>query len=206
MTDSNDQTDKTPSRRCAKSRSYRCSERSSLAMCDRTSATGARSRLSSKRRRRVSLAAKARWRAPAATITVEKSAPSTRVPPPPPVHHSPASSDVRAGRVLSNQERSARERALAAARAEDANRAPEVEPIRFETVPRPPEPQPRIEEQPQPVARSEPAGRDAASGPPRLYRRSRLQRRRLPHRSLATTPRPRHANFVATPVRRKVAR
>ncbi|MFA5957535.1 translation initiation factor IF-2 [Hyphomicrobium sp.] len=91
----------------------------------------------------------------AATVTIEKTQQSTRIPPPPPSHHS--SADRTPGRVLSNEERAARDRALAAARAEDANRVPEVvEQVRFEPVARPPEPQP---------AHSEPAVTVAAAAP-----------------------------------------
>jgi translation initiation factor IF-2 len=99
---------------------------------------------------------------PASTVTIEKSQQSARVPPPPPAQR--PSNERSPGRVLSEEERSARERALAAARAEDTNRAAAeaVEPVRFEPVPRPPEPQPRVEEAPQPV-RSEPAVAVAAS-------------------------------------------
>ena len=162
MTDSNDQTDKT----------LRAGARKPQLSLQRTVESGhVRQNFSHGRSKSVvvekkktrKLGGEGEVTSPAAPITVEKSAPSTRVPPPPPVHHSAPSSERSAGRVLSNEERSARERALAAARAEDAIRAPEVEPVRFEPVPRPPEPQPRVEEQPQPVARS---SEPVASSPP----------------------------------------
>ena len=162
MTDSNDQTDKT----------LRAGARKPQLSLQRTVESGhVRQNFSHGRSKSVvvekkktrKLGGEGEVTSPAAPITVEKSAPSTRVPPPPPVHHSAPSSERSAGRVLSNEERSARERALAAARAEDAIRAPEVEPVRFEPVPRPPEPQPRVEEQPQPVARS---SEPVASPPP----------------------------------------
>ena len=162
MTDSNDQTDKT----------LRAGARKPQLSLQRTVEFGhVRQNFSHGRSKSVvvekkktrKLGGEGEVTSPAAPINVEKSAPSTRVPPPPPVHHSAPSSERSAGRVLSNEERSARERALAAARAEDAIRAPEVEPVRFEPVPRPPEPQPRVEEQPQPVARS---SEPVASPPP----------------------------------------
>ncbi len=161
MTDSNDQTDKT----------IRVGARKPLSLQRTVESGHVRQNFSHGRSKSVVVEKKKTRRlggeneapAPAAsTVTIEKSPQSTRVPPPPPTHHQSPSSDRSAGRVLSNEERAARERALAAARAEDTSRAPEVEPVRFEPVARPPEPepkaQPRAEEQRhQQPAHNEPA-------------------------------------------------
>jgi translation initiation factor IF-2 len=154
MTDSNDQTDKT----------IRVGGRKPLSLQRTVESGHVRQNFSHGRSKSVVVEKKktrklgGEGEAPgaAATITVEKSTPATRVAPPPQVHQTPPSSDRSAGRVLSTEERAARERALAAARAEDTSRTPESDPVRFEPVPRPPEPQSRAEEQPQP-ARGEPA-------------------------------------------------
>ncbi|MBS0235119.1 MAG: translation initiation factor IF-2 [Proteobacteria bacterium] len=102
-------------------------------------------------------------------VTVEKAPQPTRVAPPIPARQPQQpqpSADRAAGRTLSNEERAARERALAAARAEDLSRPPETEPVRFEPVPRPPEPepkaQPHAEEQRPRLAPTEPAAASAA--------------------------------------------
>ncbi|WP_414464433.1 translation initiation factor IF-2 [Hyphomicrobium sp. B1] len=153
MTDSNDQTDKT----------IRVGARKPLSLQRTVESGHVRQNFSHGRSKSVVVEKKKTRRlgsegegaappAPSA-VTIEKSQAPHRVPPAPP---SQSSGDRSAGRVLSNEERAARERALAAARAEDTNRAPEVEPVRFEPVARPPEPQPRAEERPQPTA-TEPA-------------------------------------------------
>ncbi|MBS0252444.1 MAG: translation initiation factor IF-2 [Proteobacteria bacterium] len=153
MTDSNDQTDKT----------IRVGARKPLSLQRTVESGHVRQNFSHGRSKSVVVEKKKTRRLgsegegaapPAANnVTIEKSQAPQRVPPPPP---SQSSGDRSAGRVLSNEERAARERALAAARAEDTSRAPEADPVRFEPVVRPPEPQPRAEEQPQ-AAPSEPA-------------------------------------------------
>ncbi|MBY0560210.1 translation initiation factor IF-2 [Hyphomicrobium sp.] len=161
MTDSNDQTDKT----------IRVGARKPLSL-QRTVESGhvrqnfshGRSKsvvVEKKKTRRLGTEAEAS--SPAATETIERPTPPSRVPPPTP-QHQPSANERSAGRVLSNEERAARERALAAARA-DEPRPTEVEPVRFEPVPRPPEPQPRAEAPAQP-AQSEPAPAPAAAAPP----------------------------------------
>lgn len=153
MTDSNDQTDKT----------IRVGARKPLSLQRTVESGHVRQNFSHGRSKSVVVEKKKTRRlgsegegaappAPSA-VTIEKSQAPHRVPPAPP---SQSSGDRSAGRVLSNEERAARERALAAARAEDTNRTPEAEPVRFEPVARPPEPQPRAEERPQPTP-SEPA-------------------------------------------------
>ena len=161
MTDSNDQTDKT----------IRVGARKPLSL-QRTVESGhvrqnfshGRSKsvvVEKKKTRRLGTEAEAS--SPAATETIERPTPPSRVPPPAPQHHQSSANERSAGRVLSNEERAARERALAAARADEPRT--EVEPVRFEPVPRPPEPQPRAEATAQP-AQSEPAPAPAAAAPP----------------------------------------
>jgi translation initiation factor IF-2 len=78
-----------------------------------------------------------------AVATIEKVAPVAKVSTPP-SQPSQTSSQPQ-GRTLSSEERAARERALAAARAEDTTRVGDAEAVRFEPV-RHAEPQPQIEE------------------------------------------------------------
>ncbi len=154
MTDSNDQTDKT----------IRVGARKPLSLQRTVESGHVRQNFSHGRSKSVVVEKKKTRKlggpedaAPVATTTIERAPPSTRVPTPPPQQ---SASSQPQGRTLSNEERAARERALAAARAEPAR---EVEPVRFETVPRPPEPQPRAEEQPQ--RQSEPAVAAAPAAP-----------------------------------------
>ncbi|MFG3598431.1 translation initiation factor IF-2 associated domain-containing protein [Bradyrhizobium sp. RDI18] len=122
-------------------------------------------------------------------VTIEKSQ-APHVPPAPPSRTSAI--PFRWPRP-SNVERAARERALLQPAPKTSSRTPEVEPVRFEPVARPPEPQPRAEERPptapseQPAvaARAAPAPEQAArryqlrqQPPPQL--RFQLRRRRLP--------------------------
>lgn len=160
MTDSNDQTDKT----------IRVGARKPLSLQRTVESGHVRQNFSHGRSKSVvvekkktrRLGGEAEPNTPAATETIERPTPPSRVPPPSP-QNQPNANERSAGRVLSNEERAARERALAAARADEPNRAAEVEPIRFEPVPRPPEPQPRAEAPAQP-APSAPA--PAAAAPP----------------------------------------
>ncbi|WP_024275039.1 translation initiation factor IF-2 [Hyphomicrobium sp. 802] len=153
MTDSNDQTDKT----------IRVGARKPLSLQRTVESGHVRQNFSHGRSKSVVVEKKKTRRlgsegegtappAPSA-VTIEKSQAPHRVPPAPP---SQSSGDRSAGRVLSNEERAARERALAAARAEDTSRVPEAEPVRFEPVVRPPEPQPRAEERPQTAPSAQP--------------------------------------------------
>ncbi|CCB67972.1 translation initiation factor IF-2 [Hyphomicrobium sp. MC1] len=153
MTDSNDQTDKT----------IRVGARKPLSLQRTVESGHVRQNFSHGRSKSVVVEKKKTRRlgsegegtappAPSA-VTIEKSQAPHRVPPAPP---SQSSGDRSAGRVLSNEERAARERALAAARAEDTSRVPEAEPVRFEPVVRPPEPQPRAEERPQTAPSEQP--------------------------------------------------
>ncbi|MET0406996.1 MAG: translation initiation factor IF-2 [Hyphomicrobium sp.] len=161
MTDSNDQTDKT----------IRVGARKPLSLQRTVESGHVRQNFSHGRSKSVVVEKKKTRKlgnegevaaAPAQTVTIEKSQQSSRVPPA--ANYQPSNADRSTGRVLSNEERAARERALAASRAEDINRAPEAEPVRFEPVARAPEPQPRAEEQSQPSLGGQPAA--AASAPP----------------------------------------
>ncbi|CAA2143605.1 translation initiation factor IF-2 [Hyphomicrobium sp. ghe19] len=162
MTDSNDQTDKT----------IRVGARKPLSLQRTVESGHVRQNFSHGRSKSVvvekkktrRLGTEAEPNSPAATETIERPTPPSRIPPPSP-QNQPNANERSAGRVLSNEERAARERALAAARADEPNRAAEVEPIRFEPVPRPPEPQPRAEAPAQPAQR-EPAPAAAAAPPP----------------------------------------
>jgi translation initiation factor IF-2 len=143
MTDSNDQTDKT----------IRAGARKPLSLQRTVESGHVRQNFSHGRSKSVVVEKKKTRRlgsegeapAPAAnTVTIEKSQQSSRVPPQTQPHVQHPSADRSAGRVLSNEERAARERALAASRAEDTTaRGPEAEPVRFEPIARPPEPQPQ---------------------------------------------------------------
>ncbi len=145
MTDSNDQTDKT----------IRVGGRKPLSLQRTVESGHVRQNFSHGRSKSVvvekkktrRLAGEGEAPGPAATVTVEKAPQQQRVTPPP-APRAPTSGDRTAGRVLSNEERAARERALAASRAEDAVKPAEQEPVRFEPVARAPEPEPR----PQPRA------------------------------------------------------
>ncbi|HML30972.1 MAG TPA: translation initiation factor IF-2 associated domain-containing protein, partial [Hyphomicrobium sp.] len=119
MTDSNDQTDKT----------IRAGARKPLSLQRTVESGHVRQNFSHGRSKSVVVEKKKTRRlgsegegsAPVAqTVTIEKTPQPTRVPPPPPSFQ-PAS-DRSAGRVLSNEERAARERALAAARAGETAR------------------------------------------------------------------------------------
>ncbi|MET1047745.1 MAG: translation initiation factor IF-2 associated domain-containing protein, partial [Hyphomicrobium sp.] len=143
MTDSNDQTDKT----------IRVGARKPLSLQRTVESGHVRQNFSHGRSKSVVVEKKKTRKlgnegevaaAPAQTVTIEKSQQSSRVPPA--ANYQPSNAYRSTGRVLWNEERAARERALAASRAEDINRAPEAEPVRFEPVARAPEPQPRAEE------------------------------------------------------------
>src|SRR5689334_22113796 len=132
MTDSNDQTDKT----------IRAGARKPLSLQRTVESGHVRQNFSHGRSKSVVVEKKKTRRlgsegeapAPAAnTVTIEKSQQSSRVPPQTQPHVQHPSADRSAGRVLSNEERAARERALAASRAEDTTaRGPEAEPVSFE--------------------------------------------------------------------------
>ena len=134
MTDSNDQTDKT----------LRAGARKPLSL-QRTVESGhvrqnfgpGRSKsvvVEKKKTRRLGPGGEAVEPVSGGTVTLE------RTPPPQPRPQQPAQQQSRpqqsssAARNLSSSELAARERALAAARAEDSNRQPEPEPVRFEPV------------------------------------------------------------------------
>jgi translation initiation factor IF-2 len=167
MTDSNDQTDKT----------IRVGARKPLSL-QRTVESGhvrqnfshGRSKsvvVEKKKTRRLGSGPEGSEVAPAAATTSEAPPPPVKAPPAPAAR--PTSSNISQARTLSNEERAARERALAAARAEGASRPVEAEPVRFEPV-RPPEPEPRVEEAPAqnapPAAAAAPAAPKPAEAPP----------------------------------------
>ncbi|HET6388938.1 translation initiation factor IF-2 [Hyphomicrobium sp.] len=162
MTDSNDQTDKT----------IRVGARKPLSLQRTVESGHVRQNFSHGRSKSVVVEKKKTRKlggegepanAPTSAAPAERPAPSRISPQPTHPQPNPNERSAAAGRVLSNEERAARERALAAARADDQNRPAEVEPVRFEPVVRPPEPQPRAEAKPQQPAPSEPA---AATPPP----------------------------------------
>jgi len=168
MTDSNDQTDKT----------IRVGARKPLSLQRTVESGHVRQNFSHGRSKSVVVEKKKTRRLggeaePTQTpppVTVEKAPQPTRVAPPTSARQTQQaqpSAERAAGRTLSNEERAARERALAAARAEDLSRPAETEPVRFEPVPRPPEPEPKVqphaeEQRPQPV-HAEPAAASAAA-------------------------------------------
>ncbi|HEY8194690.1 MAG TPA: translation initiation factor IF-2 [Hyphomicrobium sp.] len=160
MTDSNDQTDKT----------IRVGARKPLSLQRTVESGHVRQNFSHGRSKSVVVEKKKTRKlgneseaGPAPAATIETVAPVAKAPSAPPAR--PASSTNQSqGRTLSTEERAARERALAAARAEGPSRAGDAEPMRFETVPRPPEPQPRSE-QPQP--QNEPAAAAPAAPAPK---------------------------------------
>jgi translation initiation factor IF-2 len=231
MTDSNDQADKT----------IRVGARKPLSL-QRTVESGhvrqnfshGRSKsvvVEKKKTRRLGPGSEGAEAAPAAA-PIETVAPAAKAPPAPPAQTAPATSQPQ-GRTLSNEERAARERALAAARAEEPGRV-DAETVRFEPVR--PEPQPRSEtpqpHQGEPAAASAPAAivaapaaapvpaardsapresrerRDAGPGAPREGARPPFQR--APARPAGNTympreaGRPREIEFPA-PVRRGAA-
>jgi translation initiation factor IF-2 len=156
MTDSNDQTDKT----------IRVGARKPLSLQRTVESGHVRQNFSHGRSKSVVVEKKKTRKlggpedaAPVAAATIERAPPAARAPTAP---QSQPQSNQPQGRTLSNEERAARERALAAARAEEPSRTSDAEPVRFEPVPRAPEPQPRAEEQPQ--RQSEPAVAAAAPG------------------------------------------
>ncbi|HVX35682.1 MAG TPA: translation initiation factor IF-2 [Hyphomicrobium sp.] len=162
MTDSNDQTDKT----------IRAGARKPLSLQRTVESGHVRQNFSHGRSKSVVVEKKKTRRlgapgseagdaAPAtATTTIEAPPPPLVKSPPPAAKPAPSSSSQ--GRTLSNEERAARERALAAARAEGASRAVEAEPVRFEPV-RPPEPEPRVEEVAPQAQTAPPAAAPAAA-------------------------------------------
>ncbi len=159
MTDSNDQADKT----------IRVGARKPLSL-QRTVESGhvrqnfshGRSKsvvVEKKKTRRLGPGSDAAEAAPAAA-PVETVTPAAKAPSAPPPQSAPSSSQPQ-GRTLSNEERAARERALAAARAEDPSRV-EAEAVRFEPV-RHAEPQPRSEVSQPRQEEPAPAGAPAAA-------------------------------------------
>jgi translation initiation factor IF-2 len=165
MTDSNDQTDKT----------IRVGARKQLSLQRTVESGHVRQNFSHGRSKSVVVEKKKTRRlggpgseggesAPATTAAPVEAAPPPVKAPPPPVARQ-ASSNQSQGRTLSNEERAARERALAAARAEGASRSVEAEPVRFEPVARPPEPQPREKDVAPPSAPAAPAAAPAAAAP-----------------------------------------
>jgi translation initiation factor IF-2 len=230
MTDSNDQADKT----------IRVGARKPLSL-QRTVESGhvrqnfshGRSKsvvVEKKKTRRLGPGSEGAEAAPAAA-PIETVAPAAKVPPAPPTQAAPATSQPQ-GRTLSNEERAARERALAAARAEEPSRV-DAETVRFEPVRH--EPQPRSEDaKPQqvepavagataaataaPAAAPAPAARDSApresrerrDAGPGAPREGARQPFRAPARPAGNTympreaGRPREIEFPA-PVRRGAA-
>ena len=175
MTDSNDQTDKT----------IRVGARKPLSL-QRTVESGhvrqnfshGRSKsvvVEKKKTRRLGGPGEGAEPTPVATTTIERPQPVAKAPSSaqpaqtttPVQHQAP-------GRTLSREEREARERALAAARAENTHRVSEAEPVRFEPVARPPEPQPRVEEAPA-VRQIEPAVAAASAASPTVQQPSEAQ-------------------------------
>jgi translation initiation factor IF-2 len=165
MTDSNDQADKT----------IRVGARKPLSL-QRTVESGhvrqnfshGRSKsvvVEKKKTRRLGPGSDAAEAAPAAA-PVETVTPAAKAPSAPPPQSAPSSSQPQ-GRTLSNEERAARERALAAARAEDPSRV-EAEAVRFEPV-RHAEPQPPNEvsqpRQGEPATAGAPPAATAAPAP-----------------------------------------
>ena len=231
MTDSNDQTDKT----------IRVGARKPLSL-QRTVESGhvrqnfshGRSKsvvVEKKKTRRLGPGSEGAEAAPAAA-PIETVAPAAKAPPAPPAQAAPATSQPQ-GRTLSNEERAARERALAAARAEEPGRV-DAETVRFEPVRH--EPQTRSEDaKPQqvepavasataaaaaaPAAAPAPAARDSApresrerrdAGPGAPREGARPPFQRAPARPAGNTympreaGRPREIEFPA-PVRRGAA-
>ncbi len=231
MTDSNDQTDKT----------IRVGARKPLSL-QRTVEFGhvrqnfshGRSKsvvVEKKKTRRLGPGSEGAEVAPAAA-PIETAAPAAKAPPAPPAQAAPATSQPQ-GRTLSNEERAARERALAAARAEEPGRV-DAETVRFEPVRH--EPQTRSEDaKPQqvepavasataaaaaaPAAAPAPAARDSApresrerrdAGPGAPREGARPPFQRAPARPAGNTympreaGRPREIEFPA-PVRRGAA-
>ncbi|MBA2126385.1 translation initiation factor IF-2 [Hyphomicrobium methylovorum] len=141
MTDSNDQTDKT----------LRVGARKPLSLQRTVESGHVRQNFSHGRSKSVVVEKKKTRRlgsegeAPVAAPTIEKVQPVAKAPPVAPPRPSSGAGSSQ-GRTLSSEERAARERALAAARAEEPVRA-DVEPVRFEPV-RPPEPPAAREETP----------------------------------------------------------
>lgn len=146
MTDSNDQTDKT----------IRVGARKPLSL-QRTVESGhvrqnfshGRSKsvvVEKKKTRKLGTPGHEGHETPSVTAaTVEKAAPVTKAAAPP--AQAAAVSAQPQARTLSSEERAARERALAAARAVETSRVSEIEPVRFEPVkPAEPQPQPQIAE------------------------------------------------------------
>ena len=143
MTDSNDQTDKT----------IRGGARKPLSLQRTVESGHVRQNFSHGRSKSVVVEKKKTRRfgsgpetgdAPPLPVTAEAPPPPVRTPSAPPSR--PQASNPSQARTLSSEERAARERALAAARAESPTRV-EAEPVRFEPV-RPPAPEPRVEEAP----------------------------------------------------------
>jgi len=165
MTDSNDQTDKT----------IRVGARKPLSLQRTVESGHVRQNFSHGRSKSVVVEKKKTRRFGSGPETGDAPPlPTTTEAPPPPVRAPsapaprPQASNPSQARTLSNEERAARERALAAARAESPARV-EAEPVRFEPV-RPPEPAPRVEEAPvqsaPPVVAAAPAAPKPAEAPP----------------------------------------
>jgi translation initiation factor IF-2 len=162
MTDSNDQTDKT----------IRVGARKPLSLQRTVESGHVRQNFSHGRSKSVVVEKKKTRRlggpggegenVPTTAAPVETAAPPVKAPTPPAAKQTPSNQPQ--GRTLSSEERAARERALAAARAEGGSRSADAEPVRFEPVARPPEPQPRAEEATPP---STPAADAPAAAPPK---------------------------------------
>jgi len=161
MTDSNDQTDKT----------IRVGARKPLSLQRTVESGHVRQNFSHGRSKSVVVEKKKTRRlgGPGEGNDTAAAAPETVAPPvktpAAPAAAKPAPSNPAHARTLSNEERAARERALAAARAEGGGRgADAAEPVRFEPV-RPPEPEPRAEEAPAAFAPAAAAPPPAAAKP-----------------------------------------
>jgi len=206
MTDSNDQTDKT----------IRVGARKPLSLQRTVESGHVRQNFSHGRSKSVVVEKKKTRRLGASGAEGGDSAPvqSNDVAPPPvrsvapppaakPVVNSPQ------GRTLSNEERAARERALAAARAEGTNRPAEAEPVRFEPV-RPPEPEPRLEATPEPSAppaatapaAAAPAAHAPSTPPAAEVRRAPAARDSAPPRERRDNPAPQSRDGGRPPYQR----
>ena len=186
MTDSNDQTDKT----------IRVGARKPLSLQRTVESGHVRQNFSHGRSKSVVVEKKKTRRFGSGPEGEAAPGPAPAEAPPPPVRapSAPAprqqASNPAQARTLSNEERAARERALAAARAESTTRV-EAEPVRFEPV-RPPEPEPRIEEAPvqsaPPVAAPSAAAKPAEAAPAPVARETASPAPREPRRDNNSPP------------------
>ena len=200
MTDSNDQTDKT----------IRVGARKPLSLQRTVESGHVRQNFSHGRSKSVVVEKKKTRKLGAPGSEAGDAAPvvatTTEAPPPAPVKSpppaaKPAPSSSSQGRTLSNEERAARERALAAARAEGASRAVEAEPVRFEPV-RPPEPEPRVEEASPQAQTAPPAAAPAA--PPAAAKP--VEASPAPVARETTAPPPRERRDTSAPQQREGGR